>query len=104
LPDTRRLHRIVALFFALALGAGGASATTEPGLRAELLEMKAADQRPRADLPADRAEMQQTNRRNTARLKEIVSRYGWPTISMVGEEGAEAAWLLAQHSERFACG
>jgi hypothetical protein len=99
LRNTSRRHAIAASFFALALGAGGASEITEPGLRAELLEMKAADQRPRADSPTERAELEQANRRNTLRLKEIVARYGWPTISMVGEDGAQAAWLLAQHSD-----
>jgi uncharacterized protein DUF6624 len=38
--------------------------------------------------------------RNTARMKQIVSRYGWPGRSLVGEEGADAAWLLVQHADR----
>jgi len=37
-------------------------------------------------------------RRNTARLREIVSEYGWPGRSLVGEDGADAAWLLLQHT------
>ena len=32
------------------------------------------------------------------RLKEIVSQYGWPGRSLVGADGAEAAWLLVQHA------
>lgn len=39
-----------------------------------------------------------TVRRNTARLREIVSAYGWPGRSLVGEDGADAAWLLLQHT------
>lgn len=35
---------------------------------------------------------------NASRLKEVLKAYGWPGISLVGEEGAKAAWLIAQHS------
>lgn len=36
---------------------------------------------------------------NTAWLKSIVDRDGWPTIGHVGEQGANDAWLLAQHAD-----
>jgi uncharacterized protein YoaH (UPF0181 family) len=36
---------------------------------------------------------------NRARLKEIVQQYGWPGISLVGKDGAQAAWLLVQHAD-----
>jgi hypothetical protein len=36
-------------------------------------------------------------RAHTARLRAIVSEYGWPGRSLVGEDGADAAWLLLQH-------
>jgi hypothetical protein len=34
-----------------------------------------------------------------ALLKQIVSEFGWPGISMVGLDGASAAWLIAQHAD-----
>jgi hypothetical protein len=34
-----------------------------------------------------------------ALLEQIVAEYGWPGISLVGEEGAAAAWLIAQHAD-----
>jgi hypothetical protein len=37
--------------------------------------------------------------RNTAWLKDVVSKSGWPTISAVGEVGAANAWLLIQHAD-----
>ncbi|MGW6841325.1 DUF6624 domain-containing protein [Streptomyces sp. NPDC054958] len=37
---------------------------------------------------------------NTAWLRGIVAEHGWPGIDLVGEEGAEEAWLLAQHADR----
>ena len=36
---------------------------------------------------------------NIGRMKQIISRYGWPSQSMVGERGCEAAWLLIQHAD-----
>jgi hypothetical protein len=31
-------------------------------------------------------------------LKNSFSKYGWPTLSMVGYDGVDALWLLLQHS------
>jgi len=31
-------------------------------------------------------------------LERIVEAHGWPKFSLVGKEGAEAAWLILQHS------
>jgi hypothetical protein len=39
------------------------------------------------------------DRKNTKRLKEIVSEIGWPTILKVGKEASQAAWLLVQHAD-----
>ncbi len=44
--------------------------------------------------------VQQADEENTKRLAEIVERYGWPRIALVGKEGANAAWLLVQHADR----
>lgn len=35
-----------------------------------------------------------------ARLKEIIDEQGWPGRSLVGEDGADAAWVIAQHADR----
>lgn len=35
---------------------------------------------------------------NADRLREIVEAFGWPGRSLVGDEGAENAWCLAQHA------
>jgi hypothetical protein len=39
------------------------------------------------------------DKENTDWLNKHVKKYGWPTISEVGEDGAQAAWLLVQHSD-----
>lgn len=41
----------------------------------------------------------ETDRSRTERLKEIIDEHGWPTIDLVGRDGASAAWLIAQHAD-----
>jgi hypothetical protein len=36
---------------------------------------------------------------NTKWLMHVVDEHGWPTITMVGKDGANAAWLLVQHAD-----
>ncbi len=43
-------------------------------------------------------EMQAVHEENAAKLADLVDSHGWPTIDRVGEDGAEAAWLIAQHA------
>lgn len=74
--------------------AGGEGGVAEPELREELLAMQADDQ---ADRTGGRSSS--TDRERTERLAEIVDEHGWPTRSLVGEDGASAAWLIAQHSD-----
>ncbi|MBX7104745.1 MAG: hypothetical protein K1X57_11735 [Gemmataceae bacterium] len=44
--------------------------------------------------------MRRVDTENTAWLGEIVDRHGWPTFTLVGRDGANAAWLLVQHADR----
>lgn len=37
---------------------------------------------------------------NTRWLAELVARRGWPGRTLVGDEGAQAGWLLAQHADQ----
>lgn len=66
----------------------------EPELRRELLDMQAADQEERS-----RPEGTFHDQERTDRLREIIDEHGWPTPDLVGEDGASAAWLIAQHSD-----
>jgi hypothetical protein len=38
------------------------------------------------------------HRRHNARLRRILAELGWPGRSLVGEDGAAAAWLVLQHA------
>lgn len=74
-------------------------------LRRELLAMVAEDARVREELVADGSlydgyhpKMEAVHRRNAARLTTLLNERGWPVPSLVGQDGAEAAWLIAQHA------
>lgn len=80
-------------------------AARHPTLRAELLEMHAADLRLRAELVRDGSlfdgyneRMAELHRRHNARLALVLAEHGWPGRALVGEDGAAAAWLLLQHA------
>lgn len=81
-------------------------------LRRELLARRDEDQRVRtlvspakgqytARLPDDvAAQWQRIDEENTRWLGELLRARGWPGRTLVGEEGAAAAWLLAQHADQ----
>ena len=45
------------------------------------------------------AQLDATIRDNTEWLGGIIQEWGWPGRSLVGDDGADVAWLLAQHSD-----
>ncbi len=100
---------------------------TEPALRKELLSREKADNAIRAEyqnfreknglLGPDEQErkkkspelakgayeiavrMGKVDDANRLRMKEIVAKHGWPGKSLVGADGARAAWLFVQHAD-----
>jgi hypothetical protein len=85
----------------------GASPIDEE-LRAELLARREEDQRIRKAAMASggtltreqQAEWQRIDEANTRWLNDLVDAHGWPGKSLVGADGADAAWLFAQHADR----
>jgi hypothetical protein len=90
----------------------------DPGLREELLHMAEVDQDARRRLDrhpgldqgvpeqeltaAERADLDHlraVDTSNTARMRTIIGQHGWPGRSLVGDDGAQAAWLLVQHAD-----
>jgi hypothetical protein len=74
----------------------------EPALAAELIKMGEQDQAirsgPSATIDAEMIKrMQQDDPKREQRLAAIVEQKGWPTISTVGHEAANSAWLITQH-------
>jgi hypothetical protein len=76
----------------------------DEGLRAELVERAGRDQAARLSqgpghgMAEWEAVVAPVDRDNTARLREIIGRHGWPGRRLAGDDGAHAAWLLAQHA------
>jgi len=80
-------------------------------LRRELMARRDEDQRVRqlasppkgqymARLPDEvAAQGQRADADNARWLGELLITRGWPGRTLVGEEGAQAAWLLAQHAD-----
>ncbi|HPH70232.1 MAG TPA: hypothetical protein PLF40_30990, partial [Kofleriaceae bacterium] len=77
-----------------------------PALRQELLERKEVDQAVRRQWAADFSNqtLQQavvaTDAENTAWLKQAIIDHGWPSKSLVGQDGAFAAFLMVQHADK----
>lgn len=63
-------------------------------LHDELMGMYRRDQRERRTGMVGEGDQVRTDR-----LEEILDEHGWPTISLVGEDGADAAWTIAQHAD-----
>jgi hypothetical protein len=75
------------------------------GLADELIAMAALDRKVRDELAASGAlyegyhpRMAAVHETNASRLKAIIAEIGWPTERLVGEQAADAAWLIAQHA------
>lgn len=78
---------------------------TPEALRKELTERARKDQEARKALlasPGSRELNDQVLRidaDNTAFMRSVIAKCGWPKQSAVGEEAATAAWLLTQHAD-----
>jgi hypothetical protein len=74
-------------------------------LRQDLLAMRAEDRSVRQEL-IDSGElggayvprMEDVHRKNAAHLRQLIALYGWSAEDIAGHDGAEAAWLIAQHA------
>ena len=80
------------------------SASSVSKLREELLRRRDVDQEARAAVrrgePDALARTMRVDNENAVWLGEVLEVFGWPVRSMVGDEGAHAAWMLAQHADR----
>lgn len=108
--------QLILVFLLLLANAGYAftQSVGNPGLRRELLGRLKEDQKVREEMdaifsksdgkpmqidPTTLGRWQAVDKGNTAWLKQVVQRYGWPGKSLVGVDGAHAAWLLLQHAD-----
>jgi hypothetical protein len=124
---TRNVPVVILLLLAAAARGGDDKdpPIKEPALRQELLDMVMEDQKVRVEVLKEWAEkgispltnktvtdpaliklveegsrkMAAVDKKNRARLTEIVKKYGWPGKSLVDQDGAHAAWLMLQHAD-----
>jgi len=98
----------LALVLLPLVGCGGSDSDPETGANASPSESVGFDQELHDELMAmfrrDQAGRtggvdNEGDEARTERLKEIIADYGWPTIDLVGKKGADAAWVIAQHSD-----
>jgi hypothetical protein len=86
-----------------------ASTNTMPpaptALRKTLLALQQRDLDLRDELQADgmllkgyHPRMEAMHRDNASELRALIARVGWPNEKLAGRDGAEAAWLVAQHA------
>lgn len=96
-PNTRLVAKILGRALSLTM--------ILESLRQELLAMREEDLRVRGELDAAGElggsyvpRMEAVHVRNAARLRELIVLHGWPAEDMAGEDGARAAWFIAQHA------
>jgi hypothetical protein len=81
-------------------------AIKQPALRKEILALRDEDQKARFAWIAKQddkklaADVEAIDRKTTMRMHEVIAKYGWPGKSLVGEDGANSAWLLVQHADK----
>jgi hypothetical protein len=103
----------IGLALSFVVGSFAQNRTTAPSirlprLRQELLKRVSEDQRIRNELikkgidhpdPALLAQMNRIDAINTARIKVIIKQQGWPGPKLIGRDGTDAFFLLAQHAD-----
>jgi DNA-directed RNA polymerase subunit RPC12/RpoP len=70
-----------------------------PELREELLRRAEKDQAARKAYRDDWQQVAAVDAENLPWLEGLINEVGWPGRSLVGEDGAHAAWLLVQHAD-----
>jgi hypothetical protein len=74
-------------------------------LKQQLLDLERADKDKRLELLKDGClfdgyvpQMEQLHVENAKRLADMLDEHGWPGVSLVGEDGTRAAWMVAQNA------
>ena len=77
----------------------------DESLEKALLELESRAQAVRSELisageinEAFHPRLEEINRSNTSRLRQIIAVFGWPGVTLVGDKGARAAWRVALYS------
>ena len=99
------MRNFLLLALLLSISASVLAQECGPPLAKELLQRNAKDQAARKAIGSapDSRELVDTvlriDKDNTAFMRSVLSRCGWPRKSVVGTEAAKAAWRLTQHAD-----
>jgi len=99
------MFRLVLVFLAAFPAAALAQDCAPRELGNELLQRNETDQTARKALMANAESKEVLNRvleidrGNTAYMRTVLAKCGWPKRSQVGEDAAKAAWRLTQHAD-----
>lgn len=97
--------RFCMLLLYLVLSSAGAN---DPGedttrvnsaLQSNLLNLRQIDQSSLRDDKLSPEQLALIFHSNQARLSELVKQHGWPTLTAVGNDAAQGAWLIVQHAD-----
>lgn len=69
-----------------------------PEIASELNALRTKDQKERFKKTPNWKKIEEMDKTNIKRLKEIIAEIGWPNCSKVGEDASISAWLLVQHA------
>ncbi len=99
------MKRFLLLALLLSVSTGSQAQQCGSSLADELLERNAKDQLARKALTASPTSHEMTeavlkiDKENTAFMRRVLAKCGWPKKSVVGPEAAKAAWRLTQHAD-----
>ena len=109
----RAAHSIAVLFLLVSTSCAGTKSappgprSTVEAARTSLLEMMRLDQAVQFDPssnPIDELHNQRIDQQfadDVPKLEGILNEFGWPSRGVFGDEASKAAFLIAQHADRF---
>lgn len=99
------MFRLILVAIFIFPAAASAQDCSPGALQQELLQRNETDQAARNALTASRGSEEalervlRIDRENTAYMRAVLAKCGWPKRSEVGEQAAKAAWRLTQHAD-----
>jgi len=71
-------------------------------LAKQILKMAKLDQQVRKAYEKNSSlikKVKAVDKTNLLKMKKIIKKFGWPTVSLVGKKASHLAWLLVQHAD-----
>lgn len=97
LSGTTKTIGILGCALASGIACFSVAAMVDSALATELVKRTERDQQARS--AGNFVRVEEIDRENSIFLRKLLNIDGWPRLSEVGESGAKAAWLLAQHAD-----